>query len=198
MPRPPTSSDDELLERAMWQFWARGWSGTSIRELEAALELRAPSIYRRLGPKDELYAAALDRYVQRVVAGRIGRHLGGEGDPVENLWAFVSSALRRVPHGAEPTGCLLNLAAGEAAELPERARPIVAAGLEQIDRAVRREVERAALAGRLPPDRRAEVVAEQLTLGFHGLLVLARSGVAQAQLLRRARLLFEPFTPTGL
>ena len=78
MVRPPKFDDDEILDRAMTaSVWQGGWSQTSIRDLEEALDLKAPSIYRRFGSKEGLGAAVVDHYVERVVRRRVAKHLAG-------------------------------------------------------------------------------------------------------------------------
>ena len=79
MARSPKFDDDEILDRAMSVLWHRGWARTSIRDLEEALEIKAPSIYRRFGSKEGLAAvlgagdalSGIDRH-RVVVRGREG------------------------------------------------------------------------------------------------------------------------------
>ncbi|MEO1059231.1 MAG: helix-turn-helix domain-containing protein [Actinomycetota bacterium] len=94
MARPPKFNDDEILDRAMSMMWQRGWTQTSIRDLEDALEIKAPSIYRRFGSKERLGAAVIDHYVERVVRRRVDRYLSGDGDPIENITRFLESSVR--------------------------------------------------------------------------------------------------------
>lgn len=185
MARPQKFDDAQVLDRAMETFWLQGWSVTSIRDLEAALDLKAPSIYRRFGSKDDLERAALERYVDRVIEGRIARYLGvgdggldeGEcdGDPLSDVWAFVVSALDPGPAGEPLRGCLLTVAALDLPHHPEL-RSVLADGLARIEAALRRAVERAARAGRLADGVDPAAASANLALAFQGLMVLARSG----------------------
>ncbi|WP_371154422.1 TetR/AcrR family transcriptional regulator [Jannaschia sp. 2305UL9-9] len=62
MPRAPAYDRDALIDRARDLFWTRGWAGTSMKDLEAALDMRPGSFYAAFGSKDALFALALDRY----------------------------------------------------------------------------------------------------------------------------------------
>lgn len=62
MPRKPTHDRDALIDIARDLFWRRGWAGTSLKDLERALDMRPGSFYAAFGSKDALYGLALDKY----------------------------------------------------------------------------------------------------------------------------------------
>lgn len=62
MPRKPNYDRDELIERARDLFWKRGWAGTSLKDLEAALHMKPGSFYAAFGSKDALFALAMEKY----------------------------------------------------------------------------------------------------------------------------------------
>lgn len=64
MPRKPSYDRDELIDRARDLFWERGWSGTSLKDLEAVLKMKPGSFYAAFGSKEALFALALDKYAQ--------------------------------------------------------------------------------------------------------------------------------------
>ncbi len=68
MPRKPAYDRDLLIDRARDIFWRKGWAGTSLKDLERALDLRTGSFYAAFGSKDALYELALDRYAEDGVA----------------------------------------------------------------------------------------------------------------------------------
>lgn len=78
MPRKPNFDRDELIGRARDLFWKSGWAGTSLKDLEATLQLKPGSFYAAFGSKDALFALAMDKYVSdgserlKVLAHTIG------------------------------------------------------------------------------------------------------------------------------
>jgi len=144
--------------------------------LESALDLRAPSIYRRYATKNNLIERCVERYVGRVVEGRIRRHLENSDDPLEGLRSFFASALE--PHPGEETsrGCLLTVTASQTAFQDPAIRTAVRAGMDHIRCGFRTQIERGRVTGQIRTDVSAEVQATHLLLMFEGLLVLARSG----------------------
>lgn len=186
MARPPKYADEEILDRALELFWTRGWSATSIRELETQLDLKAPAIYRRFGSKDGLSQAVLGHYVDRVVRRRIEKYLPGEGDPLDNIREFLVSGVRPAADGGPLIGCLLTTTALETPEVSPDLGAALMAGQAIIEAAIRRELERATEAGALAPGLDVDGALSMLTLAWHGLMVLARSGEAPEVLARRA------------
>jgi len=46
-------------------FWAKGYEGTSIADLTAAMGINPPSLYAAFGNRETLFRKALDRYEAR-------------------------------------------------------------------------------------------------------------------------------------
>ena len=176
MGRPPKLSDTELLDRATALFWQDGCDAVTIRDLESALDLTAPAIYRRYPTKNALVEGCLERYVDRVVGGRARRHLSGGDDPIEGLRSFFASALD--PHPGEGTsrGCLLTVTASQPAFQDPAIGDAVRAGMARIRDAFRSQLERGRATGQIRTDIGVDAQATHLLLVFEGLLVLARSG----------------------
>lgn len=62
MPRKPNYDRNDLIERARDLFWQRGWAGTSLKDLEAALQMKPGSFYAAFGSKEALFALAMEKY----------------------------------------------------------------------------------------------------------------------------------------
>jgi len=180
VPRPAKFDDADLLDRSYDLLWRDGCDAVSIRDLESALGLQAPSIYRRFHSRHELIARSVDRYVERVVGARVRRHLVDAEDPVAGLQAFFTSALVPAPGEIAPRGCLLTVTAGQVASVDPGVRAAVSAGVATVEDAFRTQVHRARDQGRLASgadtDADADAVATGLLLAFEGLLVLVRAG----------------------
>ncbi|MCH9670562.1 MAG: TetR/AcrR family transcriptional regulator [Gammaproteobacteria bacterium] len=179
MARPAKFNDAEVLARATDLFWKRGSDAVSMRDLELALELRAPSIYRRFHSKDALLKRCIERYVDEEVGNRIRFFLDDAEDPLLGIQRFFTSALQH--HRGEPRrrGCLLTSTAGSAAGSTPEIRRAINRGFATIETAFREQLQRAITAGQIDIDPQAG--AKALQLSFQGLLVLARSGTRDLQ-----------------
>ncbi|MBV7395230.1 TetR/AcrR family transcriptional regulator [Mameliella sediminis] len=174
MARPQKLKPDEVLDRASEIFWKQGADAVSTRDLEAALGLRAPAIYRRFENKGALLAASIDHYVGKVVEPRVARLLDAAEDPLAALRRFFDAMLE--PHGSEPElrGCLLTNTAG--LKDAEPAREALDRGFGVIQAGFARQITRAKDMGRLAPETDADALARALFISLQGLLVLARGG----------------------
>jgi len=61
--RPREFDIDAALDKAIIVFTEKGYYGTSINDLSAALELTAGSIYKAFNDKRSVFIAALERYI---------------------------------------------------------------------------------------------------------------------------------------
>ncbi|MEM6397016.1 MAG: TetR/AcrR family transcriptional regulator [Bacteroidota bacterium] len=62
MPANPIFDESEVLNKARDLFWERGYSATSISDLEKSLGISRSSIYNSFGGKRALYDLTLKRY----------------------------------------------------------------------------------------------------------------------------------------
>lgn len=170
----------EVLDSAMAVFRARGYEGTSLRDLVQATGLHPGSVYQAYGSKAGLFDAVLGAYNERVVRARIERYLVGGDDPISGLLALFASTYEHVP-GPDP-GCLVTNSAVESPLLSGAARHGVAAGLDALRDGFRDALLRARADGRIAEGAPVDRLADQLLALYQGILVLVRFGSDRASL----------------
>jgi TetR/AcrR family transcriptional repressor of nem operon len=176
VPQPPKYSDREILDRARERFWVHGYGATSIRDLERALDLVAPSIYHRFGSKDVLFERAVDHYVETIIAPRVAKYLGASAAPIVDLYRFFRTA-------QSPRGCMLTTTAVELGRTSSAIRARVERGFEVMRAGLAREAARVR-------KRDATVLAQALFVDLQGLMVLSRLGIADAELRAHTQMIF--------
>ncbi|TQV78870.1 helix-turn-helix transcriptional regulator [Exilibacterium tricleocarpae] len=82
------------LDKAMRVFWRNGYSGTSMRDLEAVLDMRPGSIYATFGSKEGLFLEALDKYAQ-LNGDQLARAIATKGTFMGGLRQFLTGLLLR-------------------------------------------------------------------------------------------------------
>ena len=104
MPRKPNYDRDELIERARDLFWQRGWAGTSLKDLEALLQMKPGSFYAAFGSKEALFALAMEKYAtdgrERLKA------LAEKHGPIKALQLFPELVVQN--DGAPTKACMLS------------------------------------------------------------------------------------------
>ncbi|PJI86183.1 TetR family transcriptional regulator [Yoonia maricola] len=104
MPRRPNYDRDDLIERARDLFWQHGWAGTSLKDLEAALQMKPGSFYAAFGSKDALFELALDKYASDGAA-RLGA-LAAKLGPLQALQQFPAHVITN--DDAPAKACMLS------------------------------------------------------------------------------------------
>lgn len=107
MPKFELFDKEAALEKALNLFWEKGYNGTSIRELEKAMNLGKSSIYNSFGDKDRLFFAALKHYMNFEQA-RISANISSSGNAIaaiRSLFACVIHPPRFQDKSLD--GCLL-------------------------------------------------------------------------------------------
>lgn len=180
--RPRGFDRDQALETAMRMFWQRGFEATSMSELTAAIGVAAPSLYAAFGSKEDLFRAALQRYLEQFRRGH-GSVLATPGLAAREAFARLFDALAE-GFAACPTrsGCMLVAAEtgglGDATQLREE----LGAHRASVEAGFRARIERGQTEGDVPADADAAALAKFLSTVVQGLSIQARDGADAAQL----------------
>jgi len=178
--RPRAFDPDAALEAALRVFWRKGYEGTALSDLTAAMGINRPSIYATFGNKEALFRKALDRYAERVTC------YTGEAlkEPTARAVAerlFVGTAdLLSCPEN--PKGCLMvqgALACGKEAD-PIRKELISRRATGEA--ALRERFERAKDEGDLPAETNPRDLARYVMAVMHGMSVQSAGGASRADL----------------
>ncbi|GAB2666262.1 TetR/AcrR family transcriptional regulator [Kribbella swartbergensis] len=161
-------------------FWRRGVAATGIQDVVAVTGLSRSSLYNAFGGKDELYLAAVRRYLDQRSRPMFDR-LAADGRGLPAVTAFFDRLLRlRCAGEFAGWGCLVSNA--NADNPPPAARPLLAehhAALRDAFVAALRAAE-----GKKQLRDGVDVgdAAELLTLLAYAVNLRSRSGATRAQL----------------
>lgn len=169
------TTDAKVLDITYDLLWQRGCDAVSIRDLEVALDIRAPSIYRRFHSRDQLLAAAIDRYVEKVVRRRIRQFLVDADDPLDGIRQFYLSNTEAKFQSLARRGCLLASTSQQTAFEVPVIRDAVTRGFDEMESALGGALDRAA-AHDHQFQCATDELARALVQSYAGLLVMMRSG----------------------
>lgn len=173
--RPRTFDPDVALRQALDVFWERGYEGTSLSDLAAAMGIRSASIYAYFGSKEDLFRQVMALY--GATAGEPPRRALREGATArEAIHAMLRATADQITHPEHPHYCMLILAAPTGAVENHAVRQFLADGrhgmyLEIKDR----------LAKELPPAD-ADALARYYATVVQGLSIQARDGATRPEL----------------
>lgn len=173
--RPRTFDPDVALRQALDVFWERGYEGTSLNDLAAAMGIRSASIYAYFGSKENLFRQVMALY--GATAGEPPRRALREGATArEAIHAMLRATADQITHPEHPHYCMLILAAPTGAVENHAVRQFLADGrhamyLEIKDR----------LAKEIPPAD-LDAMARYYTTVVQGLSIQARDGATRPEL----------------
>jgi TetR/AcrR family transcriptional repressor of nem operon len=173
MARPREFDEGKVLEAAGEIFWARGYDGTTTRELSECTGLTPASMYNAFGDKRGLYLRALGSYLSRMLHERIARHEAAPS-PGRAIAGFFREVVDRSLTDPEHRGCLLVNTALEANSGDTELRQLVADETRTIERFFHRCIVAGQKSGEIPSDQSAGDLARHLLAVLLGLRVLAR------------------------
>jgi TetR/AcrR family transcriptional repressor of nem operon len=164
--------EEAVLDALVQTFWTHGYEATSIEDLERAAGLRRQSLYGAFGPKEAMYARAMERYL--TTAGGPIRAAIERDDPREGIRGFIDAHLARMADPSCPGGCFHAAACTEHAPgsvLGDR----TAADVGAAEAWLTAVLERWRAEGRLRTDRNPRPLALYLIAFVRGLAVMHRA-----------------------
>ncbi|MFG2495775.1 TetR/AcrR family transcriptional regulator [Streptomyces caniferus] len=188
--RPRAFDRDRAILDAARLFWRRGYSGTSTRDLTAALGLSTSSLYAAFGSKAGLFEEAVRTYAERY--REIYRRAVAENGlrtVIDRLLIDSVDEFTR-PSDVHP-GCLLSSAAmtDSTSTLDTSAHYAELQGWNE--RALLARIERAIQDGELVAGTDAAALTGLVQSVVHGMSVQANLGATRENLLATAQLAHE-------
>jgi AcrR family transcriptional regulator len=196
--RPARFDRHEALHCAMEVFWAQGYEGTTLEDLQFSMGgISPPSFYNAFGSKEKLFRETVKLYVA-TVGDAAAQALTHEDKPVR---AAIEAMLRLTAESfsqpGKPHGCMLVLGAVNCAPANRGAQAYLQAIRQRAPKVIRQRLERAVEKGELSPGLDLDRIAAFYATIIHGLGVRAGDGVPRAALISAvegAMAAWEPLT----
>lgn len=179
--RPREFDREQALVRAMELFWEKGYEGTSLVDLTAALGIGGPSLYAAFGSKEELFRAAVALYVKTdgsVIWGPLTQAKTAYGA----IEGFLMETARLFSRPDKPAGCLVVLSALHATDGNEKLRAELIAKRRKNIVGLADRLAEAIGTGELPADTDTAKLGHFYVAVQQGMSILARDGADRATL----------------
>lgn len=165
---------EQVLNRAMQAFWARGYEATSIQDLVNATGVNRASLYATYGDKREIFLASLKKYDSSVRSKMLSELSNADG-PREAIEAVFDKFISQSSTANANWGCLITNTALELAAHDAEIARLVNAAQDDMARFFEGMIERGKITGQIDVQVDAGQLARIILAILLGLLVLLRS-----------------------
>ena len=186
MARSKEFDPDEALDKAMHQFWQKGYFDTSIRDLIACTGVNYYGLYDAFESKHGLFLASLDHY-RKTVTAEILADLQRPGSGIDALRTALQRVLKCMQTPSGRVGCLMCNTAVEIAPHDSDAAAKVRAHRTLLHTAFRSRLSEAQTSGEISNTADIKALAEFLTTTVYTIGLLVRSGHDDAFVRRHIR-----------
>ena len=181
--RPREFDRDAALRAAQLVFWERGYQGSSLSALTAAMGIGAPSLYAAFGSKAKLFVEATDLYLAEDF-GEPTRLLAGGETARSSVEAMLRANADLFTRPCDPAGCMLTRAVSTCPDDEPELAEYLAASVEQRIRDIEVRLERGAADGEDLPCLELRALAEYVDAVVEGMAVRSMEGASRESLHR--------------
>jgi len=173
--RPRGFDRATALYRAMELFWARGYEGTAMTDLTAAMGINSPSLYAAFGSKEALFREALALY-EAGEGGTAARSLETEPTARRAVEAMLRDNATAYVAPGRPPGCMIVLASAVGIPASPEVRGYLLESCRQSVARLKARLDRGVADGDVPAGADTRAAAEFYATVLNGLTIQARNG----------------------
>jgi len=173
MARPRKFNKDDVIDKAVKVFWAKGYEATSIQDLIDAMGIKRGSLYATFGNKQSLFLKSLNRYSVTVVK-KLLEILESNPSAIESIELFFSQLVEHLLTAGELRGCLVTNSAIERGLRDKETKQLVLKLLNALEDGFYKTLLRAKENNELSTELDLKMTANYLTSSMQGLLVMGK------------------------
>jgi len=179
---------EKALDRAMHEFWKKGYSNTSLRDLLKVMDIGESSFYHLLGGKKELYLQCVQRYNQQVSGPRI-EALEKASTAAKGVKSFFKIILDDLEDQKTPRLCLMAGSLGPDVLIERDIEEYVLATMHQFEEIFFNRFEQGKKQGDLSPKFDSRVSAQIIVTYLQGFFRVVRVLKSRKEMERQITLL---------
>jgi len=180
--RPRSFDREDALLRAMKVFWALGYEGATLTDLQEAMGgITAPSLYAAFGSKEGLFREAVELY-SRTLGVPMMKALDECATARASLEALLQAAVEAFCKPGAPRGCLLVLGAMNSMPANKSVQEYLRGLRARRQKVIQQRLQRGVAEGELPSGLDLSALASFYMTVLDGLAIQARDGASRKAL----------------
>ena len=189
--RPKGFDVDDVLEKALAVFWAKGYEGTSLTDLTQAMGINKPSLYSTFGNKEELFLKVVDLYEQRPC--EYFHPALEEATAKAVIAAMLNGAAQSLADHSNPQGCMIIQSALTGSDASESVKQALISRRRKYQDKLTMRLQKAQEQGDLATTYSAISLSQYLGTILQGMTIQATNGISAAELQNIADLALRHF-----
>jgi AcrR family transcriptional regulator len=180
--RPREFNREEALLQAMELFWAKGYEGTTLTDLQKAMGgITAPSFYAAFGSKEELFREAVELYKETQGAPMVKALMEGPTARA-SIEGLLHAVVGSFCQSGKPRGCLMVLGAINCMPANKSVEDFMGEQRVIREKFMRERFRRGIAEGDLPSATDINALASFYTSVVDGMAIRARDGASRKTL----------------
>lgn len=185
----------EALDRATRAFWEKGYAGTSLDDLTAAMGIARPSLYRAFGNKEALFARVVEHFERTYLAFAEDALAGSTLN--RSIRGLLEGTARACAGPSTPAGSLLTHGAPASSQEDERVRRLLSERIDSYELRLAARICKARAQGELPTGFDCAALATLVITHCCGIALRAKGGVPRDMLLSDAEMMMKAVSRLG-
>jgi AcrR family transcriptional regulator len=180
--RPREFDRQEALQRAMELFWAQGYEGTTLADLQKAMGgITAPSFYAAFGSKEALFREAVELY-HKTQGAPLVKALREAPRARASIEGLLSAVAQSFCQPGKPRGCLVVLGAINCMPANKNVEEFMRDQRSLRETVIRQRLRRGVAEGDVPAGADVDALASFYTSIVDGMSIRARDGASRKTL----------------
>ena len=180
MTRKREFDSDDVLNKAMHLFWARGYKATSLDDLLETMAISKSSFYETYGNKHDLFMASIGEYIRCTTQPMLDR-LRVEGPFIEAFNDIFDSIIELSI--ANRSGCMLANSAIEMSPHDNQVDQLIASAIKRVEDAWYKAIRQAQKSGEISTRKKPRALARFIVGSINGLMVVSKANPHRPTLL---------------
>jgi AcrR family transcriptional regulator len=193
--RPRSFDRDVALRSAHEVFWAGGYEGVTLADLQNAMGgITAPSFYAAFGSKEELFREVIELHRKTEGTAPL-RGLTEKATARESIEAMLLASAESCTQPGKPRGCPLVLSAINCTQANRGVQDHLHQLRAQRQKIIQKRLERGVAEGDLPAGAPLTALASFYTIVVDGIALQARDGASRSALKAAVRCAMAAWDP---